>query len=352
MLKIFCLFFIFFVIISWQYDVFSYKSLNIVSREEWWANEEFRFIDSEEWINILRIENTIRKNNKIYISEEDTILTLGTPDYNEKIEKYLSTFFAKELQISDVITQENWRKLFWPIEVSENIQAIVIHHTDWDYTDSYKSVREIYKFHTLDRKWWDIWYNFLISADWEIFEWRSGWENAVGAHNKWNNIWNIGIALMWNYSHENIPEKQVEALNNLSSYFIEKYKIDINKKVYFHEECKQENCEKEIYSELNFPMIAHRNSSDTSCPWEQWYADFLEIRKTLQQKYKIPEINIIKLEWIFDKYSKNNLDELLKKLIILKHKERNYKKKNIYNQVITILKNYLIKIDFKNIYNK
>jgi hypothetical protein len=43
---------------------------------------------------------------------------------------------------------------------------------------------------------------------------------------------------------------------------------------------------------------------------------------------------------------------LLKKLVVLKHKETNYKKKNIYNQIITILKNYLIKKDLINIYNK
>ena len=341
MIKIFHLFFLFFVLsFTWKY-VFADNSIEIVTREQWWANEQYRYLDAPEWQTIIQEENNKLKQNWEYISDEHTIKFLWKPDYNETIENYLKTFFSHKRKISSVIEKENGRQLFWPISYSQKISWIIIHHTAWEYSDPYQSIREIYKYHTLDRKWWDIWYNFLIAADGTIFEGRAGWEMAVWAHTKRNNISNIWISLMWDYDHESIPKKQLESLEKLVIYLIEKYQIDIHQKKYFHKDCLEYECEYGIESELLVPLIAHRDSSTSTCPWEEGYKDFQNVRNKIFQKYQLQNINIEKFYTIFDKYQQEKLEYLYHQLVVKKQSELNFQKKMIYTQVWTILKNYL-----------
>lgn len=299
------------------------------------------YLDSKQWIDILNKETKIQVDKWEYKWEELLIKYLQKPDYNEKIEEYLELFFSQKRKISHTITQKDWRELFWPIAHSQKISGIIVHHTAWDYTDPYESIREIYKFHTLNRKWWDTWYNFLIAADGTIFEGRAGWETAVWAHTKRNNIWNIWISLMWDYNHENIPQKQLESLEKLMIYLIEKYHIDITKKKYFHEDCLEYECEHDIESELLLPLIAHRDSSTSTCPGEEGYKDFLELRDKIIHQYKIKNLNIQKFHKIFDKYSHEKLEYLYHKLVVKKQSENNFKRKMIYTQILWILKDYI-----------
>lgn len=341
MIKIFHIFFLFFLLIFSCKDAFWSNSIKIITREEWWANENYRYIDSLEWQKIISEENKILKEKWEYISDENTIYFLWKSDYNQKIERYLDVFFWNKRKIKNIITHENNNKLFWPIAQSNKVSGIIVHHTAWDYTDSYDSMREIYKFHTLDRKWWDIGYNFLIADDGTIFEWRAWWETAVGAHTKRNNIWNIGISLMWNYNHEHIPKKQQESLENLMKYLIEKHEINLYTKKYFHEDCIENKCQHGIDSQLDFPLIAHRDSSTSTCPWEIWYQDFLKIREKIIQSYRIIDINNDKFSKIFDKYSEKKLQYLYHRLVVKKQAEDNFKRKMIYTQIVLILQEYL-----------
>jgi len=341
MRKIFILLFLFFIQISIYNEVFSENTIEIVTRWEWWANEEYRYSDSLEWKEMIAQQNKILKEENKYISDEETIKNLWKPDYNEKIENYLSIFFWEIRKIENIITQEKNRRLFRPIAQSEKITGIIIHHTDWDYTDAYKSIQEIYKFHAIERQWWDIWYNFLIAKDGTIFEWRAGWEKSVWAHTKRNNIWNIGISLMWDYEHEHIPEKQLESLKNLTIYLIEKYNIDINQKKYFHEDCILEKCNDDIKSKLDYPIIAHRDSSLSTCPGEIWYEDFLKYRSEIIEKYSVTNIDTTPFYKIFDRYSHKQLIHLNNLLIVKKQKEFNIQRKEIYSQIIFILKIYI-----------
>jgi hypothetical protein len=341
MIKIFHIFFLlFFFICSCNY-VFGKDSIKIVTREEWWANENFKYIESLEWQKIISDTNKKLKENNEFISEQETIKFLQKPDYNERIETYLRVFFWDKRKIEDSSTHENSKELFWPIVRSQKITGIVIHHTAWEYDDPYESIREIYKFHTLDRKWGDIGYNFLIADDGTIFEWRAWWEKAVAAHTKRNNIWNIGISLMWNYNHDHIPEKQQKSLEQLMKYIIEKYEINIHTKKYFHEDCIKSECKYGIDSQLDFPIIAHRDSSTSTCPWEVGYQDFLKLRENILRSYKIVDINSDKFSNIFNKYPEKKLRYLYHRLVIKKQSEDNFKRKMIYIHILLILKEHI-----------
>jgi len=332
MRKIFILLFLFFIQISIYNEVFSENTIEIVTRWEWWANEEYRYSDSLEWKEMIAQQNKILKEENKYISDEETIKNLWKPDYNEKIENYLS-IFSKLASASFALKSVSIFTFIFSISLSAS--AIETRN------NSLCLIKEIYKFHAIERQWWDIWYNFLIAKDGTIFEWRAGWEKSVWAHTKRNNIWNIGISLMWDYEHEHIPEKQLESLKNLTIYLIEKYNIDINQKKYFHEDCILEKCNDDIKSKLDYPIIAHRDSSLSTCPGEIWYEDFLKYRSEIIEKYSVTNIDTTPFYKIFDRYSHKQLIHLNNLLIVKKQKEFNIQRKEIYSQIIFILKIYI-----------
>lgn len=135
-----------------------------------------------------------------------------------------------------LITQklsENGKKLTWPIEESQEIQKIVVHHTG-EYIDNTQQMRRtprehmraIYQYHTLTKKWGDIGYNFVIDKLGNIYEGRAGGPKAVGAHTAFYNTGTVGIALMGNFNVEEPTDAQLKVLSILLSYLSEKYEID------------------------------------------------------------------------------------------------------------------------------
>jgi hypothetical protein len=345
MRKIFCMFLLILLSFSLKSELFAWNELKIISRSEWGANEEYRYIDSKEWKDIIKKENINRKNQNIFVSQADTIKYLQKPDLREDIEKYLFKLFWKKRKIESVSSIENGRELFWPIARSEQIQWLVVHHTVFSYNDMYEWVRAIYKYHTITNGWWDVWYNYLIGKNWEIFEWRAWGEKVIWAHNKWNNIWNIWIALIWDYANKEISDEQEKSLNKLMTYLIEKYDINLSKKVYFHKQCDDNNCDNIILSQLLDPIIGHRDAWHTTCPGEKLYIQLQNIRKELIKQQVVSYINKDKLISIFNKYNEPQLRSLYSKLHIkiklIQWIENSNKKIIILNEITVHLATYL-----------
>jgi len=313
MRKIFCIFILFFVYYS---QTLAENELRIISRSEWWADENIRFVDSLEWQKILKKweEQAELRKNIVYTQDQldlQKVATLRT----ERINEILSNYFSAQFELSSKILTENWRKLFWPIEKAKEIRGIVIHHTWNDYKSSAEWIKSIYKYHTLDNAWWDIWYNYLIWNDWEIYEWRAGWDYVVAAHNKYNNTWTVWIAVMWDYSQKPINEKQYKSLENLISSLVKKYNINLTNKVYFHEECIGNSCGEPIISQQYDPIIWHRDAWNTSCPWDELYKQIQEIKINLSKNtYTLIDVSKLKVFKILAKLSDEKLIWVLAKI--------------------------------------
>lgn len=345
MRKIFLLLFFTFLNISFT---FAYTKPEIISREEWWANEEFLYIDSQEWKQI------IEKNNK----EESKPKTEAQKqkDIKERIRKIQinNILFVKHKDKNEVSHKQeflNWRELAWPIEYSSKIRWIVVHHTETSYKSSIEWVKAIYKYHALTKQWWDIGYNFLIWEDWEIYEWRAGWEKAVWAHARFNNIWTIWISLIWSYQNKYINNAQYNSLQNLIWYLVEKYNIDLKNNTTFFKNCVWVNCFEPLEVK-NIPVIVwHRDVWNTTCPWDKLYSQMQEIRTKLfnsvPNKLK-PNFNpdfvkpVVKIDdkekekffKIFDKLWEKKLLEVMVKIEEILEKKFD---KKVYD-----LKNYII----------
>ena len=279
MRKIFSILFLLFISI---WATFASNDLKIITREEWWANENYRYIESTEWQNIFKKweEDAIKQKNTVYTEKQKEIYRLKQEKLRE-MDEILLRDFGWELEIESKRFYEVWKKLAWPIVKTKKVKWIVIHHTYSEYSDSKEGVNQIYKYHAITRQWWDIWYNYLIWKDGEIYEWRAGWDYVVAAHDKWNNMATIWIAIIWNHSEEPINIKQYNALLALTRNLVEKYDIDLTEKTYFHQECIWNNCELPLKSELKTPIIGHRDAWHTSCPWDALYAQIQNLKKTL-----------------------------------------------------------------------
>jgi len=269
-------FFISYIQVSAQESVSSIgeKPL-VIPRASWWANSQYNSLSDIYWQDIL----TARKK---YVPAEKPQADI---DYAKKktqeIEDYLyGNFLDQFTSVETVKTKNNWEHTYaWPIKYTNYVDSIIIHHTHSEYENSLEWMNAIHRYHSLNRQWWDIGYNYIIWYDWEIFEGREGWDYAVWAHSKYNNFATVWIAVMWNYDSEWVNNKQYTSLEKLIQYLVVKYWIDLSNKRYYHRTCSWSACDTfHIETYLDSVLIWHRDATHTTCPWEKLYEQIQKIR--------------------------------------------------------------------------
>ena len=180
--------------------------------------------------------------------------------------------------------------LIYPDYYNHHKNKIVIHHTAVDYDPSWtiedvkKEIQYIYKYHTFNRDFGDIGYNFLIDQMWNIYEWRAGGEWAVGMHASSNNVTSIWICLMWNFQNDTPTVEQMKALVNLVTALAKFYHIDPHGYTYTF----STNTEKEPYvvAEKNPNIMWHKNVKATACPGANLYKYLPQIRDEVLLRMK------------------------------------------------------------------
>lgn len=247
----------------------------IIPRASWWANSQFNSLTDIYWKEILE-----KRAN--YVTPE---ISQEMIDYNKektkKIEDYLYWNFLNQFTSQQTIKTKNEGNysFAWPLKYTNYVDSIIIHHTHSEYTDTITWLNNIHKYHSLNRQWWDIGYNYIIWYDGRIYEWREGWDYVVWAHSKYNNFGSVWIAIMGNYESEWIDKEQYKSLEQLIQYLIVQYGIDLNKKRYYHRDCSWTKCDTfYIETYLDHTLIWHRDATHTSCPWEKLYEQIQKIR--------------------------------------------------------------------------
>ncbi|MEM7231506.1 MAG: peptidoglycan recognition family protein [Planctomycetota bacterium] len=119
------------------------------------------------------------------------------------------------------------------------ISRITIHHTAgpnfWghDRRAVAEEIRKIQRFHQRQQRWADIGYHFLIDRTGAIWQGRE--LKFQGAHAKNQNPGNIGIALLGNYTRQDLTESQRRALRTFVATLMRRYNVSIGN-VYTHGE--------------------------------------------------------------------------------------------------------------------
>ena len=176
---------------------------------------------------------------------------------------------------------ETWRAGLPPPSYSRTITSVehvIVHHsaTYNDLTNYENVVRNIYLFHTQDRGWSDIGYNYLIAQDGTIFEGRSAGadteenDNVMGAHFCGQNSRTMGVCLLGSYSTAEPTDTAIASLVKLTAWKLAK-------------EGLEPDGERSHPANPALPTIAgHRNGCATECPGDNVYARLDEIRASVE----------------------------------------------------------------------
>ena len=196
--------------------------------------------------------------------------------------------------------------LIYPDYYNHHKNKIIIHHTavdykpEWTMDDVKKEIQSIYRYHTFNRDFGDIGYNFLIDQMWNIYEWRAGGEWAVWMHASSNNITSIWISLMWNFQYDKPTVDQMEALVNLTTAIARYYHIDPQGYTYTF----STNTEKEPYvvATKNPNIMWHKHVKNTSCPGSNLEKFLPKIREEVLRRMKNEIVGNAPLpsDWIKD----------------------------------------------------
>lgn len=254
----------------------SFNESDVIKRKDWWANEYYRYRDSTQWKWILNKWDLSSKRELTEYQKkikEDRNLKL------KSINNYLINIYPENNILVQTIKNENGHSLAWNIQKTKYVKAIVIHHTESEYDNSKVWINAIYKFHSLNRAWWDIWYNYIIGYNWEVYEWRAGWYYTIWAHAVYNNRSTVSISVMWNYNEKSISSKQYKSLDNLVKFLTKKYWIDLSEKYTYHRECFWDNCKIWVNSYEDYSLVWHRDAWITNCPWDELHKQIQDIRK-------------------------------------------------------------------------
>ena len=263
----------------------SFPGITIITRAQRWANEA------------IRLSNTpysVRKANQKAKSEAE-LQELAESNYDQYLTKsqeanianmrneYLYSNYADEQVVDTSSFLYGMNYLSWPQSYHYAKNKIIVHHTAGDTSaftgiESAKAyLQEIYAYHT--KKWWDIWYNFIIDPYGNIYEGRAGGDSVIWAHDAWNNTPSVWISLMGNFDAQKPTDAQIKSLIALVTAVARKYHIDPLAKTEYHIATSTDPYMKSV---TNYRLAGHRDAGVTSCPGKNLYAQLPDIRNAVR----------------------------------------------------------------------
>ncbi len=178
-------------------------------------------------------------------------------------------------ELPNMIPQSEWRSGLNPPNYSRTFtttQNMIVHHsagsnTATNYT---QVVRDIYIFHTQERNWSDIGYNYLVAPDGRLYAGRDPGDGeqdkVMGAHFCGGNGGTMGVCLLGNYDLQDASEATYETLEQLLTW------------KGFTDELNVQSQNPHPLNENLGVIAGHRNGCSTQCPGNFVYARLPEIR--------------------------------------------------------------------------
>lgn len=235
----------------------------ILSREDWGADDELLYVDSE---HVAPPQDPSESTN-----DNGAVPTPSTASQRERSCADMQRDHPDEFKTVKKTTKgKNGRDLRWAHTYSKDIDLLVVHHTAvavaGDKRSGAEKVRAIYQYHALNRGWGDVGYHYLIDEDGQIYEGKSGGEYVVAGHAYCNNVNTIGVALLGNFEVEKPSQDQMRALQWLLDDLADTYGIDVEDNATYHGE---------TYSS---PILGHGDLLSTSCPGYYVRATLSQVR--------------------------------------------------------------------------
>ncbi len=239
---------------------------HILSRNEWGADDSFLFTGKSSSSTEIVEDN----------SDAPTAPSAPLVESNSRQQKCLDDQknFPQEFKTSKTVGNEDGKQLRWARQYSKSIKLLVVHHTamqvDGDNRSGAERMRALYAYHSNNRGWGDIGYNYVIDDQGQIYEGRSGGDYVVAGHAYCDNVGTIGISLMGSFDMENPTQEQVQSLQWLLRQLSDKYSIDAGGHTTFHG--------------ASLPtIVGHRDLLSTECPGFYMYGVLDQVRRHVDQ---------------------------------------------------------------------
>lgn len=164
---------------------------------------------------------------------------------------------------------ESWRK---GSPSYTTVKGVIVHHTAGTNNYSPSQVpaimRGIYAFHTKDRGWSDIAYNFLVDKWGRVWEGRAGGvtRGVMGAHASGWNRETMGISVMGDYDKVAIPKAALTGVERVIAWKAGIHGFKPNRRATVNGHYR--------------PVVqGHRDVGSTSCPGRYFYPQLPEVRR-------------------------------------------------------------------------
>lgn len=107
----------------------------------------------------------------------------------------------------------------WPPEYS-TVSHIIIHHTATvnQPFDVPNAIRAIYYYHAIEQAWGDIGYNYLVDHNGRIYQGRFGGQDVIGGHSFQFAVGSSGITTIGNFQNVDITEAAKSALVSICAF--------------------------------------------------------------------------------------------------------------------------------------
>ena len=153
-----------------------------------------------------------------------------------------------------------------------SVAGIAIHHTAGtnNYTQSQVPaiLRGIHSFHTIDRGWSDIGYNYLIDKWGGVWEGRRGSDKGTpqGAHTSGYNNQLVGVSVLGNYEKVEPSKEMLERVARVVAWKSKQFDVNPTGRV-------------TVAGKRQDAVVGHRDVGSTSCPGKFMYAKLPDIRQ-------------------------------------------------------------------------
>ncbi|MBC8077868.1 MAG: N-acetylmuramoyl-L-alanine amidase, partial [Chloroflexales bacterium] len=177
------------------------------------------------------------------------------------------------------------RPVYYPVN------HLVVHHTADANTLSGSEqnwgdrVRAEWSFHTFSRGWGDVGYNYLIAPNGQIYEGRSGGDDAVAFHDT-GNYGSMGVVLIGTYATTQPPAAAQESLVGLLAWKADQKDIDPLGRSYYYGCAVSQYCKPYAPGAIVENIAGHRQVTPghTSCPGDAALAILPSIRNQVRAR--------------------------------------------------------------------
>ncbi|MFO7807612.1 MAG: Ig-like domain-containing protein [Candidatus Moraniibacteriota bacterium] len=195
--------------------------------------------------------------------------------------------------------EEDWPRSY------HGTRKIILHHTAnagsngvTSIDDNMDTMRSMYYYHAVTRGWGDLGYNAVVDAAGNVYEGRYGTPgedfkrtsptaedvmalDVEGAHASSYNSGTFGVSAMGDFTDFDLPAAQKEGLEDVMAYVADERGINVQGYSDFL------NYQGEWREKLN-NVIAHRDVAPTACPGDHFYAQITDMKTSVDNRAEMP----------------------------------------------------------------